>query len=159
MSISIRMRRTQAWFWYPCGCPCLLITFLCSCLHCYYSDDYVLLILMLISKHWQTTKSIGVSGKLTTYPSPKPTFCPLVRGKRQCWLREGVGGQLTRDLNWPSGLSTFGYKQKYWSKPPLYPNWSLITHSPQLLTLLMLIMFCHLMFLESDWLRAIYNNN
>ena len=72
--------------------------------------------------------SLDVSGKLSTYPSPKPSWNgpptpPLSRHetvhlplpwvvfntyfslKAKCWLRGGVGGQFPRHVKWsPKGL-------------------------------------------------------
>ena len=46
-------------------------------------------------KHSQSRKfygSITVSGKLPTYPSPKPTFCPKWEESANAGLREGWVG-------------------------------------------------------------------
>ena len=40
--------------------------------------------------------SLYLSGKLPTYPSPKPTFC--ISEKCLCWLKGGVGGQFSRNI-------------------------------------------------------------
>ena len=44
-------------------------------------------------------KKLGyVSGKLPTYPSPKPTFNTYLSLKAKCWLRGGLGGQFPRNV-------------------------------------------------------------
>ena len=42
--------------------------------------------------------SLYVSGKLPTYPSPKPTFCPKWEVSVKCWLRGGVGWQFPSNV-------------------------------------------------------------
>ena len=42
--------------------------------------------------------SLCVSGKLPTYPSPKPTLTLTSHLKSKCWIRGGVGGQLPRKV-------------------------------------------------------------
>ena len=44
-------------------------------------------------------RSIKVSGKLPTYPSPKPSFYPKRDVSVNVSLGEGVGGQFPRNLN------------------------------------------------------------
>ena len=41
--------------------------------------------------------SILVSGKLPTYPSPKPTLSLTSHLRAKCWIRGGVGGQFPRN--------------------------------------------------------------
>ena len=50
-----------------------------------------------------------VSGKLPTYPSPKPSFCPKWEVSVNVSLGEGVGGQFPRNLNW-SDFCTLMYE-------------------------------------------------
>ena len=55
-----------------------------------------------------------ISASLPNYPSPNPTFCPMWEESVKCWLREGVGRQLHRNLNW-SNPPTLSSRIKIWS--------------------------------------------
>ena len=56
--------------------------------------------------------SLYISGKLPTYPSPKPTFCQKWEISVNVGLRGGVGGQFPRNVQW-----SCMYLRVYWLSP------------------------------------------
>ena len=84
------------------------------CIHKYLiSHDYV---------YWRI---IGVSGKLPTYPSPKPTLTPTSHLWQNVVLGEEAGGQFPRNIKWllSNALENMKYSQKD-SKQSFMQNWS-----------------------------------
>ena len=83
--------------------PCLLFYLLC---YLYLLFKFWTVSFMFHSLWWRFPSFefrlilwlIVRSGKLPTYPSPKPTFCPKWEVKTKCWLKGGVGGQFPRNV-------------------------------------------------------------
>ena len=68
---------------------------------------------------------ISVSGKLPTYPSPKPTLTPTSHLRQNVVLGEEAGGQFPRNIIWlfSNALENMKYSQKD-SKQSFMQNWS-----------------------------------
>ena len=68
---------------------------------------------------------ISVSGKLPTYPSPKPTLTPTSHLRQNVVLGEEAGGQFPRNIIWlfSNALENIKYSQKD-SKQSFMQNWS-----------------------------------
>ena len=68
---------------------------------------------------------ISVSGKLPTYPSPKPTLTPTSHLRKNVVLGEEAGGQFPRNIIWlfSNALENMKYSQKD-SKQSFMQNWS-----------------------------------
>ena len=68
---------------------------------------------------------ISVSGKLPTYPSPKPTLTPTSHLRQNVVLAEEAGGQFPRNIIWlfSNALENMKYSQKD-SKQSFMQNWS-----------------------------------
>ena len=79
----------------------------------------------LISHDYVYWRIIGVSGKLPTYPSPKPTLTPTSHLRQNVVLGEKAGGQFPRNVNWlfSNALENMKYSQKD-SKQSFMQNWS-----------------------------------
>ena len=67
---------------------------------------------------------ISVSGKLPTYPSPKPTLTPTSHLRQNVFLGEEAGGQFPRNIKWlfSNALENMKYSQKD-AKQSFMQNW------------------------------------
>ena len=74
------------------------------------------------SVYWRI---IAVSGKLPTYPSPKPTLTPTCHLRQNVVLGEEAGGQFPRNIKWllSNALENMKCSQKD-SKQSFMQNWS-----------------------------------
>lgn len=79
----------------------------------------------LISHDYVYWRVIGVSGKLPTDPSPKPTLTPTSHLRQNVVLGEEAGGQFSRNIKWlfSNALENMKYSHKD-SKQSFMQNWS-----------------------------------